>query len=74
MPCEFSKIRINCLDVVCNKMYALKNQINKDGLEEAYTPVTLKKELCDSNNPQTWEQCDAHADLQKYGRASVYSK
>jgi len=71
MTC-FYKFATSNQQLICDQVRALREFANTtDG---AFTPVELKKEVCDSSNCETLSQCPAFNDIQAYGKASGWVK
>jgi len=74
MSCEFSKVRINGRLPACYKHVVLREIIQNNGMEGAYTPVQLKKEICNNPDDIAREQCHGYSDISENGRNSLYCK
>lgn len=72
--CEFANPSLDGRQPACRTLVALKQIIDVNDLGGVFTPVNLKKEICDNPDPTAREQCPAYADLQRFGRSSSYCK
>lgn len=74
MICEYAQPNVDGQLPSCRTGSVLQKIIVMNGLSGVFTPVELRKEICNNSDPAAREQCPAHPSLQKLGRSSEYCK
>ena len=74
MSCEFNQPSMDGRNAVCKKFVVLREIINRNEIEDIFTPAQLMVDICNNADCSAREQCHAYSDMRKNGRNSLYCK